>query len=109
MAEARFELWQEAEAEAIRKLRPEKWSRWRDKQQHVWEDAASCGDAISHTLNEAHKTYRDQQWVYTRDDGRPVIFASVAGRLVDAVDKNKVLWRAAAALDPTHVAGVVLS
>ncbi|KAK5716504.1 hypothetical protein LTR15_009395 [Elasticomyces elasticus] len=107
LAEHRFRLWQEAEARAAQELGTKTWSRWRDRQKHVWQDSQTSGDAITHELKAARELYKRKQWSYTREDGGDIVFADVVGRLLEAVDKNKLVWRATAALDPTHAAGIV--
>ncbi|KAK5690400.1 hypothetical protein LTR97_012268 [Elasticomyces elasticus] len=107
LAEHRFRLWQEAEVRAAQELGTKTWSRWRDRQKHVWQDSQTSGDAITHELKAARELYKRKQWSYTREDGGDIVFADVVGRLLEAVDKNKLVWRATAALDPTHAAGIV--
>ncbi|KAK5685814.1 hypothetical protein LTS10_001927 [Elasticomyces elasticus] len=107
LAEHRFRLWQEAEERAAQTLGARVWNQWRDRQKHVWQDTKTSGDAVTYELEQARELYKKNQWSYTREDGLAVEFADVVGRLLDAVDKNKLVWRATAALDPTHAAGVV--
>ncbi|KAK4888423.1 hypothetical protein LTR27_012700 [Elasticomyces elasticus] len=107
LAEHRFRLWREAEECAAQELGAKAWSRWRDRQTYVWQDGKTNGHAIEYELKQARELYSREQWSYTREDGRAIVFADVVGRLLDAVDKSKLVWRATAALDPTHAAGVV--